>query len=611
MSASLFSLVQVADGYLVINSATGGSNSLLVTNTGACELVDAEKHYVDKTPTPISGVIGVIHLHTNHYLIVATGATEVGKVYGNKSVYKVTSFSVLPLSATKFQVDEDEVKYLELLKSHLNSASLVFSYDYDLTKPLTKQADKGFESEFMWNYFVSQDLIKLAASNPGAGQFVLPIIYGYAKFVRTTINMKPITFGLISRRSRFRAGTRYFRRGIDADGNVANFNETEQFLAVHTSEGDKIYTYLQTRGSVPVFWAEMNNLKYKPVLLLGQTDYVPTRHHFSRMIEKYGTNYLVNLVNQKGYEEPVKLAYENAVTALNDPNIKYTYFDFHHECKNMKWHRVKLLIDHLKRIGLSQEDFNVVTVSEKFVVSKKQSHVVRTNCMDCLDRTNVVQSTLGRFYLQEQLIESGVINGAQDWEKVDPKFNLVFMNIWADNADVVSKSYSGTGALKTDFTRTGQRTKLGALNDLVNSITRYIKNNFRDGPRQDGYDLFLGNILPYEIATSPFQDLRPSSTQSIPYILFTSVSILLITFIFPNGSLSSFKNFSFTLVLTALAVNLFTRIVKQGIQYVNWPRLCSLDYLTHREVLNDGKFDGLVFEKADSFNKFQDVAKKE
>ncbi|KAH3681744.1 hypothetical protein WICPIJ_007293, partial [Wickerhamomyces pijperi] len=114
----------------------------------------------------------------------------------------------------------------------------------------------------------------------------------------------------------------------------------------------------------------------------------------------------------------------------NDPNIKYTYFDFHHECKNMKWHRVKLLIDHLKRIGLSQEDFNVVTVSEKFVVSKKQSHVVRTNCMDCLDRTNVVQSTLGRFYLQEQLIESGVINGAQDWEKVDPKFNLVFMNIW-------------------------------------------------------------------------------------------------------------------------------------------------------------------------------------
>ena len=32
-------------------------------------------------------------------------------------------------------------------------------------------------------------------------------------------------------------------------------------------------------------------------------------------------------------------------------------------------------------------------------------------------------------------------------------FERVFKNVWADNADVISKLYSGTGALKTDFTR--------------------------------------------------------------------------------------------------------------------------------------------------------------
>lgn len=37
-----------------------------------------------------------------------------------------------------------------------------------------------------------------------------------------------LTFTLISRRSRFRAGVRYRRRGIDASGHVANFVETEQ-----------------------------------------------------------------------------------------------------------------------------------------------------------------------------------------------------------------------------------------------------------------------------------------------------------------------------------------------------------------------------------------------
>ena len=53
--------------------------------------------------------------------------------------------------------------------------------------------------------------------------------------------------------------------------------------------------------------------------------------------------------------------------------------------------------------------------------------------------------------------------------------------------------YAGTGAQKTDFTRTGKRTRLGALKDGVNAVTRYYYNNFVDGFRQDAMDLFLGN----------------------------------------------------------------------------------------------------------------------
>lgn len=52
---------------------------------------------------------------------------------------------------------------------------------------------------------------------------------------------------------------------------------------------------------------------------------------------------------------------------------------------------------------------------------------------------------------------------------------------------MVSIQYSGTGALKTDFTRTGKRTKLGAMKDGLNSLTRYYKNNFADGYRQVRY----------------------------------------------------------------------------------------------------------------------------
>ena len=60
----------------------------------------------------------------------------------------------------------------------------------------------------------------------------------------------------------------------------------------------------------------------------------------------------------------------------------------------------------------------------------------------------------------------------------------------------MSKLYSGTGALKTDFTRTGKRTMAGAAADGSNSLQRYVLANFKDGRTQDAWDLFLGRFVP-------------------------------------------------------------------------------------------------------------------
>ena len=84
------------------------------------------------------------------------------------------------------------------------------------------------------------------------------------------VNGRKLQLCLVSRRSRFRAGTRYFRRGIDHDGHVANFNETEQIATVPSQTGPTeaatTLSFVQIRGSVPVFWAEINTLRYKPDL---------------------------------------------------------------------------------------------------------------------------------------------------------------------------------------------------------------------------------------------------------------------------------------------------------------------------------------------------------
>lgn len=101
------------------------------------------------------------------------------------------------------------------------------------------------------------------------------------EFRHASINGREFQFGLVSRRNRYRAGTRYFSRGIDQGGNVSNFNETEQIVVLTGTgtEADVTFAFVQTRGSVPVYWAEINNLRYKPdlkVLDLATTVRLPT-----------------------------------------------------------------------------------------------------------------------------------------------------------------------------------------------------------------------------------------------------------------------------------------------------------------------------------------------
>lgn len=117
--------------------------------------------------------------------------------------------------------------------------------------------------------------------------------------------------------------------------------------------------------------------------------------------------------------------------------------------------------------------------------------------MDCLDRTNVVQSVFSRKVLHKQLFDMGLTErptGAPFESFADNLLERAFKDAWTDNADAISILYTGTPALKTDFTRTGKRTYLGALNDAKNSLTRYYINNFCDGFNHDCLDLAQGRL---------------------------------------------------------------------------------------------------------------------
>lgn len=640
--------VQVApDSYTFTSPSSPNAPALVIDRpTGDLRLSEGNA-YPNKRitrQTSVAGILGMIRLRLDKYVIVITKAQPMGRLKGHM-VYKVISTDFLPMRERQIR-DPDEDQFLSLLKTFVMTGPMYFSYSLDLTNSFQRQATMDnsqplwmrADDRFFWNKFVQTDLMDFRTrgsrsqhgAQPAADPFILPIMWGTLEIRPTTLKGQPLTISLLTRKSRYRAGTRYFTRGLDAEGHAANYNETEQVVILNDtgsgmggfagssdmqsgklggSEGKEmqILSYVQTRGSIPTYWAEINALKYTPKLQVKSCEMAlpAAKKHFEEQIRIYGDNYLVNLVNQKGREKRMKDAYEEMVSMLVtspkegtkadartdekfhvvEPSsskqefdrLHYTYFDYHHETRGMQMQRAMLLVDQLKDALMAQQYFRGVDMPANGGLETRnfQTSVVRTNCMDSLDRTNVVQSMLARWTLDRMFVDLGLLQRGEDFATADKDFYFLFRNIWADNADTVSRAYAGTGAMKTDITRMGTRTTAGKLADGNIAVTRYYLNNFRDGPRQDAFDLFLGAYEPSEGnigSTLVFADRRPVLIQSIPYVLaFSLLFIFVALFTRRPADASVVVMRLFIMFWTVVAAWCGRFVLNNGILYVSLP----------------------------------------
>jgi hypothetical protein len=127
---------------------------------------------------------------------------------------------------------------------------------------------------------------------------------------------------------------------------------------------------------------------------------------------------------------------------------------------------------------------------------------------------------------------------------------------------------------------------------LRNSIVRYVLNNCYDGPRQDSFDVFLGNHLPYETVDPPFFDARPLMTQSIPYVILGSAIMTGAGLLFPKEDNPVIVNRLFVLFWLILLLSSIRSLFANGLQYVNWPRLAPLDFVSWHEKIRNGLSKG-------------------
>jgi hypothetical protein len=227
---------------------------------------------------PVCLLLGIIHLVSGPYLILATEKRCVGSIDAHM-VYEVAGTELVSFSKTNIHLSESQEKdnqsYVGMMEYVLSKPGFYFSYSFDITHtlqrryrlfgmksqfcsmPLHERADE----RFMWNAHLMQDLVVL----PELHRFIVPIIHGFVCIKKGVINGNCLNICLISRRSTQRAGVRYYRRGIDNAGSVANYVETEQIIFY----GGNSMSFVQTRGSIPLHWSQRPCLKYKPPAVIS------------------------------------------------------------------------------------------------------------------------------------------------------------------------------------------------------------------------------------------------------------------------------------------------------------------------------------------------------
>ncbi|KAG8934499.1 hypothetical protein FRC03_011044 [Tulasnella sp. 419] len=575
----------------------GSQSSPLIIDrkTGGVKLGDAGSPppQTEERPKPIFGLMGLISLATTDYLVLITSAKLFGKLLRHP-IYLATRFLVLPVATTPLE-HPAEKHLLGLLHKHLTEGKFWFSYEWDLTRRLQAQAQSAKSDEgkalwqvaddrFFWNKHMQSRLMHVSTfdGQEEFSSFILPVIYGSFDIRSSTVQGRPVQLALLSRRSRYRAGTRYNTRGVDTNGHAGNFNETEQLLIIPPlpeaaeKQDTTVLSFVQTRGSAPFHWAEIVNLIFVPDLVVMEKPETSSsfKAHFEEQKRIYGPQTVVNLVKGRGREVHIKLAYERLLEehGKHIGDIDYEYFDMHTETSKDRWYRVDELIE---RMEPQLKQYGYYKASENSLESptRVQNGSMRSNCMDCLDRTNLSQTAIAKRVLTLQLRELGILSDEQ-LVTDEADFMIAFRNMWSDHGNYIATAYTGTGALRTDYTRTGVRTKKGVVVDKMTSLWRYIMNNHHDGIKQDGFDLVTGAWVPRGGPAQTWaliRDKRPLMMRSMSYVWLFGFIMLLASALLPRNS--DWSRTYPVLLWTAVFIASTVFIVQNPIYFVTWPTL--------------------------------------
>ncbi|KAL4063987.1 SacI homology domain-containing protein [Scleroderma yunnanense] len=490
----------------------------------------------------IFGVAGFVRFTAGWYMVIISKRSCVA-LLGGHYLYHCESTEIIPVSVNqKVDKQAEEQRLLNIFKQVDMSKNFYFSYTYDvtstlqmnLTQPHRFQNSKWwFNDRYVWNFHMLSAPFKDDAPRDGHA-WLVPLIHGHVDQAKLNVLSRVVFVTLIARRSRHYAGARYLTRGVNEEGNVANEVETEQIVSEALTtpfyfpsstdhsrrQPNPHYTsYVQYRGSIPIYWTQDNtNLSPRPPIEISVIDpfYTPAARHFNDLFARYGTPIIIlNLIKRR---EPVpresKLLdeYTQCIRYLNQflpegKKMEYRPWDMSRAYKEKTQDVISYLED------LAEESIQMTgffhTGPEPYSHYMQscwsddgdvpmpwrndillQNGICRTNCVDCLDRTNAAQFVFGKRAFGHQLYALGVVRNPNlpfDSDAVN-----MLTEMYHDHGDTIALQYTGSALVNRVETYRRMPHWNSHSRDIIENIRRFYANSLLDADKQAAINLFLG-----------------------------------------------------------------------------------------------------------------------
>eukprot|EP00833_Pecoramyces_ruminatium_P009944 jgi/Orpsp1_1/1183976/evm.model.c7180000087459.1 len=408
----------------------------------------------------IFGCLGLICIKEELFLILVTQIENIGK-FNNKTIYRIMKVAFISLNNDLYDYclnNEDSFQHekktehpcIKLIR-YLSRGTFYYADNYDLTRSTQNKFNetgksmsylKNTSNNFFWNKYLLKELLNFrkhllntAKKELDESNILLSVIQGFVSIKSIKIDNKDLQICLISRLS----CKNYNAKGIDNDGNIADFIESEIIFSTH----EYIFSFLQIRGNVPIFWdhSQINQTESKIELSQDAKSTSPAfNRHFEKMIKKYGHIFIINLLykNENNNENILGKEFNNYFQKSSNSLknfLKKLDYDVHDQYSDNEYNNILNIIS-------SDLDKNLYFSTENNKIMNKQRGVIRINCLNCLDQANILQAHIA-WYIFNKFIsnKNDISNNYNSLISNDSNFKTVFKNLWKNNGEHLNKIY--------------------------------------------------------------------------------------------------------------------------------------------------------------------------